>query len=227
MEWQALQVSFRLALWTSSLLLLTGPPLAFWLTQSGTKAKRLIEALLTLPLFLPPTVLGFFLLTWMGPQGWMGRVAQILTGEPLAFRFPGLVLASCVYSLPFGVLPIVAAFRGIEPTYWETSRTLGAGPWETFFRVILPLGWPGVVSSAVLTFAHTMGEFGVALMVGGNLPGSTRTLSIALYDRVEMLDMEAARRISYGLLAVSTLFLWLVLWLEERFPGPRSAEARR
>ncbi|CAF0689384.1 molybdate ABC transporter permease subunit [Candidatus Methylacidithermus pantelleriae] len=216
MEWQALGVSLRLATGTSLLLVALGIPLAYWISFGRGWGRKLVEAAVTLPLFLPPTVLGFFLLSWMGPHGWMGRLVAGISGQPLAFRFSGLVLASCLYSLPFGVLPLVIAFRGMDRAYWEASRTLGVGPWETFLRVILPLSWPAVFLSAVLTFAHTMGEFGVALMVGGNIPGKTRTLSIALYDCVEALEFRTAQEIAFWLLGISVLVLWVTFWLQER-----------
>src|SRR5438309_11440802 len=173
-----LLLSFRLAFLVTAILLVLATPLAYWLAFSKFRAKFLIEAVVALPLVLPPTVLGFYLLIAMGPRGPVGKLWLALFGHTLAFTFTGLVIASVFYSLPFCVQPLVASFEKIDPKLLAASRVLGADDDRTFFRIILPLSLPGVITAIVLTFAHTLGEFGVVLMVGGNLPGPTRTVPI-------------------------------------------------
>jgi molybdate transport system permease protein len=199
----ALRLSLALAALTTLALLALGLPLAQWLATSRSRARPLIEAVLSLPLVLPPTVLGFYLLVAFAPRAPLGRGFAALLGHPLAFSFEGLLLASVLYSLPFAVQPFAAALSRVDRQLVEASYALGAGRLETFLRVSLPLSRSGVVAGAVLAFAHTVGEFGVVLMVGGNVPGQTRTLSIALFDEVEQLDWAAAHRTSLLLLALS------------------------
>lgn len=199
----ALRLSLALAALTTLALLALGLPLAQWLATSRSRARPLIEAVLSLPLVLPPTVLGFYLLVAFAPRAPLGRGFAALLGHPLAFSFEGLLLASVLYSLPFAVQPFAAALSRVDRQLVEASYALGAGRLETFLRVSLPLSRSGVVAGAVLAFAHTVGEFGVVLMVGGNVPGQTRTLSIALFDEVEQLDWAAAHRTSLVLLALS------------------------
>src|SRR6266536_2442538 len=199
----ALFLSFRLALCVSAILLVIGIPVAYWLAYANWRGKFLLESLVALPLVLPPTVLGFYALVAMGPRGPLGKLWIALFGHGLAFTFSGLILASVLYSFPFAVQPLVASFEGVDRRLLDASAVLGAGSSRTFCRVILPLSLPGVVTAAVLSFAHTLGEFGVVLMVGGNLPGITRTISIDIYDHVQSLDYGAANRMAVALLLIS------------------------
>ena len=217
MDLQALALSLRLAALTTAVLLALGLPLAYWLAFTRWKGRPFVEALVALPLVLPPTVLGFYLLVAFGAESPLGRLLEGW-GLRLAFSFPGLLLASVLYSLPFTVQPFAAAFAAVPLRLREAAATLGAGPFRTFARVILPLAWPGVLSGMVLSFAHTLGEFGVVLMVGGNLPGRTRTVSIAIYDHVQALEYGAAARTSLALLAFSFLTLLITYGLRRR-PG--------
>jgi molybdate transport system permease protein len=203
MDWTALGVSFRLSLATMLVLLPLGLPIAYWVAFSRRRWKFLIESVVALPLVLPPTVLGFYVLLAIGPRSPAGSLYRALTGDLLPFSFQGLLLASVLYSLPFAVQPFAAAFAAVDPRLVEASRCLGSSRMKTFRRVILPLSMPGVVTGMVLSFAHTLGEFGVVLMVGGNLPGVTRTASISIYDSVQALDYGAASATSLLLLAIS------------------------
>ncbi|OJH35021.1 molybdate ABC transporter permease subunit [Cystobacter ferrugineus] len=224
MDPTALLLSLRLAGWTTMLLLPLGLPIAWWLARSRWRWKFLLEALVALPLVLPPTVLGFYLLRAMGPQGPLGPAFESLSGHPLPFSFEGLLLASVISSLPFSVQPFTAALAGVDPRLIEASWCLGVSRARTFFRVVLPLAATGILSGMVLTFAHALGEFGVVLMVGGNLPGRTRTASIAIYDAVQALDYDAAGRMSLVLLIVSFVVLALTQGLRR---GRESAWTRR
>jgi molybdate transport system permease protein len=212
----ALRLSLLLATLTTLALLVIGLLLAHWLTTTRRRWKILVEAVVALPLVLPPTVLGFYLLVSFGPHSPLGRAFVKVTGHTLAFSFEGLLLASILYSLPFAVQPFAAALARVDRRLVEASYTLGESRLRTFWRVSLPLSLPGVVAGAVLTFAHTLGEFGVVLMVGGNVPGSTRTLSISIFDAVEQLDYAAAGRTSLFLLAVSFAVLVLTYALQRR-----------
>lgn len=207
MSWEALWLSLRLAGWTTVALLLIGAPVAYWTAFSRFRWKFLVEAVVALPIVLPPTVLGFYLLLAMGPRSPLGRAWEALTGGPLVFSFDGLLVASVLYSLPFMVQPLSAAFGSVDRRLIEASWCLGESRFRTFLRVIAPLSWPGIVTGAVLTFAHTLGEFGVVLMVGGNLEGRTQTVSIAIYDDVQALDYERAGATALLLLAVSFVTL--------------------
>jgi len=220
MSGEAFLLSLRLACTVSALLLLIGLPLAYWLTFTGWRGKFLLESVVALPLVLPPTVLGFYALMALGPRGALGKLWQALFGHPLAFTFTGLVLASMVYSLPFAVQPLVTSFEGLDRRLLDASAMLGAGRLRSFFRIILPLAWPGVITAGVLSFAHTLGEFGVVLMVGGNLPGVTRTVSIDIYDRVEALDYTGANQTALVLLLISFVVLSLVYGLNRRVWPP-------
>jgi len=211
-----LLLSFRLAFLVTAILLVVATPLAYWLSFSKFRAKFLVEAVVAVPLVLPPTVLGFYLLIAMGPRGPLGKLWLALFGHTLAFTFTGLVIASILYSLPFCVQPLVASFGRIDPKLLAASRVLGADSWRTFRRIIVPLSLPGVVTAIVLTFAHTLGEFGVVLMVGGNLPGATRTVSISIYDHVQSIDYATANELSLTLLAISFALLSLVYGLNRR-----------
>ncbi len=216
MDVEALRLSFTLAALTTVALLVIGLPLAAWLATSRWRWKPLVESVVALPLVLPPTVLGFYLLVAMGPMSPFGRAWIATFGRPLAFSFEGLLVASVVYSLPFAVQPFAAALSAVDPRLVEASHTLGVSRWATFFRVSLPIAAPGVIAGAVLTFAHTLGEFGVVLMVGGNIPGETRTLSIAIFDAVEQLDYATASRTALFLLAVSFTVLVVTYSLRRR-----------
>jgi molybdate transport system permease protein len=207
---EALLLSIRLALCVSAILLLCGLPLAYWLANSQWRGKFLLESIVALPLVLPPTVLGFYLLVAMGPRGPLGKLWQVAFGHGLAFTFGGLVVASVIYSLPFAVQPLIAAFEGVDRKLLDASAVLGAGRLRTFWRVILPLSVPGVVTAVVLSFAHTLGEFGVVLMVGGNLPGITRTVSIDIYDHVQSFEYAQANHLALLLLAFSFVVLAIV-----------------
>lgn len=203
MDWTAIALSLRLAAWVSLALLVIGIPIAYWLTFSSWRWKFLCEAVVALPLVLPPTVLGFYVLVALGSRSPLGRAWTAWTGHGLAFTFEALVVASILYSLPFGVQPIAASFAQIDRTLLEASATLGAGRLRTFWRIVMPLSVHGIIAAAVLTFAHTLGEFGVVLMVGGNLPGVTRTISIAIYDDVQNFDFASAHRTALVLLMFS------------------------
>jgi molybdate transport system permease protein len=213
----ALSVSLQLASLTTLILLLIGTPMAWWLARSQMRYKFLIEAIIALPLVLPPTVVGFYLLVALGPNGPIGRLMQIFGGEPLAFTFTGLVIGSVFYSLPFVVQPLQNAFTTIGERPLEVAATLRASPLDRFFSIVVPLARPGYLTAAVLGFAHTLGEFGVVLMIGGNIPGATQVISIAIYDHVEALEYSQAHWISAGLLLFSFALLLLVYGLNRRF----------
>src|SRR5262245_27051895 len=203
MDWPAIGLSIRLATIVSLILLLIGLPIACWLTFSRWRWKFLVEAVVALPLVLPPTVLGFYVLMALGERSPIGRAWTRWTGHGLAFTFESRLLASILYSLPFAVQPIASAFAQVDPSLLEASATLGASRWRTFLRVLVPLSIDGIVTGAVLSFAHTLGEFGVVLMVGGNLPGVTRTVSIAIYDQVQAFQHENANATALLLLVFS------------------------
>lgn len=202
-DWQAVGLSVRLAAATTAVLLVVGMPIAYWLARSQRPWRPLVEAVVALPLILPPTVLGFYLLVAMGPNGPLGALWVGATGSRLAFSFEGLLLASVLYSLPFTVQPLSVAFGAVDRSLLEVSWTLGRSGLATFLRVVVPLSAGGILTGMVLTFAHTLGEFGVVLMVGGNIPGETRTVSIAIYDRVQALDYNGAAATALPLLLAS------------------------
>jgi molybdate transport system permease protein len=216
MDLAALRLSVLLAALTTLALLALGLPIAHWLTTTRWRWKVLVEAVVALPLVLPPTVLGFYLLVAFSPRSPLGRGFVAATGHTLAFSFEGLLLASILYSLPFAVQPFAAALARVDQRLVEASYSLGESRLQTFRRVSLPLALPGVIAGAVLAFAHTLGEFGVVLMVGGNIPGATRTLSISIYDAVEQLDYASAGRTSLLLLFVSFSVLVLTYALQRR-----------
>ena len=221
MDWTALGVSLRLAAATIVVLV----PLAVWLgrflAHGRFSGKLALETLVTVPLVLPPTVLGFYLLTVFGERSTLGGIFQSLIGHPLAFSFEGLLVASVIANLPFAVQPIQRAFETIAPDVLDAAACCGLTPWRRFVTIELPLAWSGIVTGAVLTFAHTMGEFGVVLMVGGNLPGSTRTLSVAIYDRMQAFDDGGAAMMAAVLLVVSIAALMLTTVLGRRVGGSR------
>lgn len=217
MDTEALFLTLRLATITTFTLLLIALPVAYFLAFGRTRLRFLVEALVALPLVLPPTVLGFYLLVGLGPLTAAGRIITRLLGHTLAFSFAGLLVGSMLYSLPFAVQPLVAALRGVDHRLLDAAATLGASPAIAFFRIALPLAKNGILASAVLTFAHTVGEFGVVLMLGGSLPGKTRTLSIVLFDLFENGQIKEANRIALLLLAVSTIALF-VLYAKPSLP---------
>jgi molybdate transport system permease protein len=210
MNWQALATTLELASLTSVILLIIGLPLGYWVAFSKWRWKFFIEAVVALPLVLPPTVLGFYILVAIGPRSPLGAWYERFAGHGLAFTFEGLVVASALYSLPFAVQPIASAFGAVDRKMIEASWMLGVSNTETFFRVVVPQSWSGLITGFVLTFAHTMGEFGVVLMVGGNIPGVTRTLSIDIYDQVQSMNYSGAGVTSLVLLVASFVILSIV-----------------
>lgn len=217
MDWQALGVSFKLAAATTGVLLVVGIPLAAWLAFSPSRWwKAVIETVVALPVVLPPAVLGFYVLLALGPKSPLGQALTEVVGHPLPFSFEGLLIASVLYSLPFAVQPFAAAFLAVDRRLLEASWTLGVGSVGTFVRVVLPLSRQGVLTGVLLSFAHTVGEFGVVLMVGGNLPGQTRTAAIAIYDDVQALDYASAHETALVLLASSFVMLFLLSLLKRR-----------
>jgi len=214
---QAFRITLTLAGLTTAILLVLGTPLAWWLARTRARWKVAVEAVVALPLVLPPTVLGFYFLLALGPHGPIGGTLEALGGDALAFSFAGLVVGSMGYSLPFVVQPLQDAFAAIGRGPMEAAGTLGAGPVDRFFTVALPLARRGFLTATTLAFAHTLGEFGVVLMVGGNLPGETRVLSIAIYDHVEALEYTQAHLLSGLLLAFSFALLLAVYGLNRRF----------
>ena len=216
MDWQAFWLTIRLAVLVAASLMVIGLPIAYWITYSRWRWKFLAEAIVALPIVLPPTVLGFYVLVALGPRSPLGRWWEGLTGHTLAFTFEGLMIGSIIYSLPFAVQPFAASFAAVDARLLSASAILGASKWRTFFRVILPLSLSGLVTGVALSFAHTMGEFGVVLMVGGNIPGVTRTVSIAIYDQVQALDYSAANATALVLLAMSFVVLSMVYALNRK-----------
>ncbi len=216
MDWTAAWVTLRLALWTTGILCVLGLPLAYWLATTRFPGRGVIEALVTLPLVLPPTVVGFYLLVATAPDSPIGRMLATVGIDRVAFTFPGIVLGSVLFNLPFAVRPFTAAFQSVERRLVEAAWCLGVARWRTFTGVVLPLAWPGILTGLVLSFAHSLGEFGVVLMVGGNIPGVTRTLSIAIYDEVQALNYAAADRMALLLVGFALGVLTLVYLLERK-----------
>lgn len=215
-DWQTFRLTLQLAFIVSLILLAIGLPIASWIAFSRWRFRFLIEALVALPVVLPPTVLGFYVLVALGPRSPLGRWWISLTGHTLAFTFTGLVIGSILYSLPFAVQPFAASFSAVDRRLIAASAILGASPLRTFLHVIVPLSKPGLIAGVALAFAHTMGEFGVVLMVGGNIPGVTRTVSIDIYDRVQSSDYIGANQTALVLLAVCFALLALVYGLNRR-----------
>lgn len=216
MDWDALLLSLKLAGLTTLLLLGVSVLIARWLAWRDFRGKTIIEALIALPLVLPPTVLGFYLLVLLNPTDGFGRWLSELTGHTLVFNFSGLLIASLIYSLPFAVQPMLRGFEAIPFSVREAAWLSGLNRWQTFRKVELPLAWPGIVSGVILTFAHTLGEFGVVLMIGGNIPGETRTLSIAIFDRMQAFDDRSAHIMSLSLLIIAFITISLVYWLNQQ-----------
>ena len=213
----AIAITLKLATLTTLILLLLGTPLAWWMSRTVWRFKFLVEAVIALPLVLPPTVLGFYLLVALGPKGPVGALMESMGARPLAFTFPGLVIGSVIYSMPFVVQPLQDAFAAVGRRPLEVAATLGASPLDRFFSIALPLALPGFFTASVLGFAHTIGEFGVVLMIGGNIPGETQVLSIAIYDHVEGMEYAHAHWLSGGLLFVSFLMLIAVFTFNRHF----------
>jgi len=220
MDWQAISLSLRLSTCTTLILIGIGLPLAWWLVNTRWRWRFFAEAIVALPLVLPPTVLGFYVLMAIGPNSPLGRIAESVLGQRLPFSFQGLLIASLLYSLPFAVQPFMSAFATVDRRLIEASWCLGIGGFGTFRRVVLPLAWPGVLAGIVLCFAHTMGEFGVVLMVGGNVPGVTRTISVSIYDDVQALNYEAANQTALVMLVFSFFVLSLTYALQRRLLQP-------
>ncbi|MDX9884676.1 molybdate ABC transporter permease subunit [Thauera sp.] len=217
-DWSAVWLTFQLATVSTVILLLVGTPIAWWLARTRSKWKGVVGAVVALPLVLPPTVIGFYLLVAMGPAGPVGRLTEALGLGLLPFSFAGLVVGSVIYSLPFVVQPVHNAFEAIGRRPLEVAATLRAGPWDSFFNVALPLARPGFITATILGFAHTVGEFGVVLMIGGNIPDKTRVVSVAIYDHVEALEYAQAHWLAGGMLAFSFVVL-LVLYGRRRTHG--------
>jgi molybdate transport system permease protein len=215
-DWQTLWLTVQLAVIVSAILLILGLPIAYWIAFSQARWKFLVEAIVALPIVLPPTVLGFYVLVALGSHSPLGRWWISLTGHTLAFTFTGLVIGSIFYSLPFAVQPFASSFASVDRKLIAASATLGASSMRTFLRVIAPLSAPGLITGAVLSFAHTMGEFGVVLMVGGNIPGVTRTVSIDIYDRVQASDYAGANATALLLLALCFVLLAIVYGLNRK-----------
>jgi molybdate transport system permease protein len=216
MDWQAIWLSVRLSACTTLVLLVLGLPLGYWLANTRWRGKFLIEALVALPIVLPPTVLGFYVLIAIGPHSPIGQFYESIFDRRLPFTFQGLLLASILYSLPFAVQPFAGGFAAVDRRMIEASWCLGVSRLGTFLRVALPLAWPGVLAGTVLSFAHTVGEFGVVLMIGGNIPGETRTVSVSIYDEVQALNYAAANQTALALLAFSFLVLAATYALQRR-----------
>jgi molybdate transport system permease protein len=215
-NWTPVWITLRLATVTTFVLLLLGTPLAWWLAHTKCWCKSIIEAIVSLPLVLPPTVLGFYLLIVLGPEGFIGNLWQSLTGGYLTFTFTGLVIGSVIFSLPFAVHPLQNAFVAMGQRPLEVAATLGATPLDRFFTVALPLARPGFLTATILTFAHTVGEFGVVLMIGGNIPDKTQVLSVAVYEYVEMQEFQAAHILSAGILLFSFIILVTLYSINKR-----------
>ena len=216
MNSQVFVLTIKLAVLVTAILLVVGLPIAYWISFSRRRWKFFVEAIVALPIVLPPTVLGFYVLVALGPRSPIGRWWQAWTGHTLAFTFEGLVIGSVLYSLPFAVQPFASSFSQVDRKLLAASASLGASSWKTFWRVILPLSVSGVVTGLALTFAHTMGEFGVVLMVGGNIPGVTRTVSIDIYDQVEAANYASANSTALVLLLISFVILSLVYGLNRK-----------
>jgi molybdate transport system permease protein len=216
MNWEAFWLTVRLAAIVSVLLMAIGIPIAYWITYSRLRWKFLVEAVIALPIVLPPTVLGLYVLVVLGTRSPIGRYWESLTGHPLAFTFEGLIIGSVLYSLPFAVQPFAASFSGVDPKLLRASASLGQSPLNTFRRVVLPLSKAGLVTGFVLSFAHTLGEFGVVLMIGGNIPGVTRTISIDIYDQVQAGNYSSANQTALVLLIISFVVLSVVYGVNRR-----------
>ena len=220
-DWAAIALTLRLAAVTTAVLLVFGTPLAWWLARTQSAFRGVVQTVTSLPLVLPPTVLGFYLLILLGPAGPIGSWWEGVGGDRLVFSFPGLVIGSVLFSLPFAVQPLHNAFRGIGDRQLEVAATLGASSIDRFLTIAVPLARPGFLTAATLSFAHTVGEFGVVLMVGGNIPGRTQVVSIAIFDHVEAMEYGSAHALSLGMLVFSFLVLGTIYTFNRRFEAPR------
>lgn len=218
--WSSIWLTVQLACVTTLVLLMIAVPLAHWLNNSTSRLQALVELVVTLPIVLPPTVIGFYLLIVLSPAHLLGKTWYAVFGSTLTFSFSGLVVGSVVYSLPFAVQPIRSAFRSVDSSIIESALALGAAAWQVFWRIIVPISRPGILVGASLSFAHTIGEFGVVLMLGGNIPGSTRVASIALYDQVQQLNYAAAHAFAIVLLVISVVLLALIALLQRKNQPP-------
>jgi molybdate transport system permease protein len=216
MDWIAVALTFKLAALTTAILTLIGVPLAYWLATTRRRWRPVVDAAVAIPLILPPTVLGFYFLMSTGPESVLGRWYDRLIGGTIPFSFAGILLASVVYNLPFAVRPFAAGFAAVDRRFVEAARCLGASGLHTFLRVVLPLSWPSMLAGIVLAFAHTVGEFGIVLMVGGNIPGVTRTIALAIYDDVQALDYAGANEASLLLLLFAVGVLTITYALQRR-----------
>ena len=221
MDWQSLRLSLWLAVATGVVLLPTGVLVGRWLARSTHPLKPIAEATLALPLVLPPTVLGYYLLVALGGQSPVGQLYAGLVGHPLAFSFAGLLVASVIFNIPFAWIPTQRAFEAIPADLYDAARSCGLSRWRTLWRIELPLAWRGILSGLMMTVAHTLGEFGVVLMVGGSIPGETKTVAISIYDRVQAFDLQAAGSMSAILLAASLATLLATVWLTRTRPSVR------
>jgi molybdate transport system permease protein len=215
-DWLAAWVTIKLAFCTTVILMIVGIPVAYWLAHTRWRGRFLIEVLVSLPLLLPPTVIGFYLLLALGPHSPLGRWLESISGSRLPFTFTGILIGSLLYNLPFSIRPFTAAFANMNRQWIEAAWCSGESRWNTFFRVTLPICWPGILSGIMLTFAHAVGEFGVILMIGGNIPGVSRTLSIAIYDDVQALDYESATYTALLLVVFSVAILCVTQYLGQR-----------
>jgi len=216
-NWEAISLTLSLATTTTIVLLILGTPFAWWLAHTKCWCKTLLEVIVALPLVLPPTVLGFYLLISLGPHGWVGQFWQFLTGQHLAFTFTALVIGSVISSMPFVIHPLQNAFTAMGTRPLEVAATLRASPIDRFFTVVIPLSRAGFLTAATLSFAHTIGEFGMVLMIGGGIPGKTQVLSIAIYEHVEMLEFTQAHILAGGMLLFSFSVLFLLYSINKRF----------
>lgn len=216
MDWQALKLSLLLGLWTVAILIPAGILLARIIAWRRFVGRNFLQTLLALPLLLPPTVLGFYLLVILGNRSFIGRSYESLFGEPLVFSFQGLLVASLIFNIPFAIQPMQRAFESISISIREAAWCCGLSPWQTFCKIELPLAWPGILSAGILTFAHTLGEFGVVLMVGGNIHGETRTIAISIYDRVQAFDNQSAAIMSGALLLIAFVAIISIYMLNDK-----------
>jgi molybdate transport system permease protein len=216
-DWQAIELTFKLCVYTTIILLILATPVAWWLANGRSAARVAVQAIVALPLVLPPTVLGFYLLIVLGPRGFVGGTLESFGLHHLAFTFEGILIASVLYSMPFAVQPLTEAFNNLGRRPVEVASSLGAGLWDRFFTVIFPLTRGGFVVAATLTFAHTIGEFGVILMLGGGIPGETKVLSVLIYDHAEAMNYDAAHRLSLMLVVFAFLTLFVVYGITRRF----------